>query len=42
MKDYNEKQFPITIASPERAILECLYLTPEKMDIFELIKSCPD
>lgn len=35
MNDYNEKQFPLTIASPERAILECLYLTPDKMDILE-------
>jgi hypothetical protein len=33
--DYNEKQFPLTIASLERAILECLYLTPEKLDIME-------
>ena len=35
MDDYNEKQFPLTIASPERAILECLYLTPEKLDLME-------
>lgn len=35
MNDYTENQFPITIASPERAILECLYLTPDKMDILE-------
>ena len=35
MEDYNEKLFPLTIASPERAILECLYLTPEKLDLLE-------
>lgn len=27
--------FPIKIASPERAILECLYLTPDKQDLLE-------
>jgi hypothetical protein len=36
MEDYNEKLFPLTIASPERAILECLYLTPEKLDLLEI------
>ena len=35
MDDYNEKQFSLTIASPERAIFECLYLTPEKLDLME-------
>jgi hypothetical protein len=32
---YEEKNFPIKISSPERAILECLYLTPETIDIVE-------
>jgi len=32
---HEEKNFKITIALPERAILECLYLTPEKMDLIE-------
>lgn len=36
MDEYNEIQFPLTIASPERAIFECLYLTPEKLDIMEV------
>jgi hypothetical protein len=35
MDEYNEKLFPLTIASPERAIFECLYLTPEKQDLME-------
>ena len=35
MENYNEKLFPLTIASPERAILECLYLTPGKLDLIE-------
>ena len=35
MDDYNEKQFSLTIASPERAIFECLYLAPEKQDLME-------
>lgn len=35
MEDYNVKLFPLVIASPERAILECLYLTPEKLDLLE-------
>ena len=35
MDDYNENLFSLTIASPERAIFECLYLTPEKLDLME-------
>jgi len=35
MEVYNENQFSLTIASPERAIFECLYLTPEKLDMME-------
>jgi hypothetical protein len=35
MDDYNEWQFSLNIASPERAIFECLYLTPEKQDLME-------
>jgi hypothetical protein len=30
-----EKNFSITISSPERAILECLYLAPDKLDLVE-------
>jgi hypothetical protein len=32
---YEFKNFSINISSPERAMLECLYLTPNKMDIIE-------
>lgn len=32
---HQEKNFSLTISSPERAILECLYLTPEKLDLIE-------
>jgi hypothetical protein len=32
---YEEKNFSITISSPERAILECLYLAPDKLDLME-------
>lgn len=35
LTSYQEKNFPITIASPERAILECLFLAPEKLDLIE-------
>lgn len=35
LEDYNDGAFQIKIASPERAILECLYLTPEKQDLLE-------
>ncbi len=34
--EYQETQFPLTISSAERAIFECLYLTPEKLDIMEV------
>lgn len=32
---YEEKNFAITISTPERAILECLYLAPEELDLIE-------
>jgi hypothetical protein len=32
---YNVGNFEINISSPERAILECLYLAPNKMDLVE-------
>lgn len=32
---YEEKNFSITISTPERAILECLYLAPSKLDLVE-------
>lgn len=32
---HEEKNFPITISTPERAILECLYLAPGKLDLVE-------
>ncbi|HEY3406192.1 MAG TPA: type IV toxin-antitoxin system AbiEi family antitoxin [Ohtaekwangia sp.] len=35
LTEQNEKDFSITIASPERAILECLYLAPKKFDLME-------
>lgn len=34
-EEFNQGTFQIKIASPERAILECLYLTPDKQDILE-------
>jgi Transcriptional regulator, AbiEi antitoxin, Type IV TA system/Transcriptional regulator, AbiEi antitoxin N-terminal domain len=33
--DHTIGEFNIQISSPERAILECLYLSPQKMDIIE-------
>ena len=35
LEEYNVGAFQIKIASPERAILECLYLTPDKQDLLE-------
>jgi hypothetical protein len=32
---HEEKTFSITISTPERAILECLYLAPQKLDLVE-------
>lgn len=32
---FEDKSFSIQIASPERAILECLYLTPNNLDLVE-------
>ena len=34
--EFQETQFPLIISSAERAIFECLYLTPEKLDIMEV------
>ena len=36
LQEYNENQFQITISTAERAILECLYSCPEKMDLMEV------
>ena len=36
MVEYQVTQFPLIIASAERAIFECLYLTPQKLDIMEV------
>lgn len=36
MDEFQETQFPLIISSAERAIFECLYLTPEKLDIIEV------
>jgi hypothetical protein len=33
--DFKEKNFSIRISSPERAILECLFLAPDKLDLVE-------
>lgn len=33
--EYKNQNFTINISSPERAILECLYLAPNKMDLIE-------
>ncbi|MBS1505912.1 MAG: type IV toxin-antitoxin system AbiEi family antitoxin [Bacteroidetes bacterium] len=35
LTEYKEKNFAITIAAPERAILECLYLAPKELDLVE-------
>lgn len=32
---HEEKNFSITISAPERAMLECLYLAPGKLDLIE-------
>ncbi len=37
--EYQETQFPLMIASAERAIFECLYLTPEKITIETTIQT---
>jgi hypothetical protein len=36
MDEYQETQFPLSIASAERAIFECLYLAPGKLDLMEV------
>lgn len=35
LQDYDDKNFTVRIASPERAILECLYLAPDELDLLE-------
>lgn len=35
LTDHDEKNFSITISAPERAMLECLYLAPRKLDLLE-------
>jgi hypothetical protein len=35
LTNHEEKTFSIRISAPERAMLECLYLAPEKMDLVE-------
>lgn len=35
LTEYEEKTFTLTISTPERAILECLFMAPEKMDLVE-------
>ncbi|MDZ7648463.1 MAG: type IV toxin-antitoxin system AbiEi family antitoxin [Cytophagales bacterium] len=35
LTQHEEKNFSITISAPERAILECLYLAPDKLDLME-------
>ena len=35
LTQHEEKNFSITISTPERAILECLYLAPDKLDLIE-------
>ena len=35
LTSHEEKNFSITISAPERAILECLYLAPAKLDLVE-------
>jgi len=35
LTEYQTTGFSIMVSSPERAIMECLYLTPKKMDIME-------
>jgi hypothetical protein len=35
LSTHEEKSFSINVSSPERAMLECLYLAPEKLDLTE-------
>ena len=35
LTSHEEKNFSITVSTPERAILECLYLAPAKLDLIE-------
>ncbi len=35
LQDYDDRNFAVRISSPERAILECLYLAPDEMDLLE-------
>lgn len=36
LNENNDNQFQLTISTAERAIFECLYLCPEKMDLMEV------
>lgn len=38
LTEYQAGQFPITVSSTERAIFECLYLTPDKLDMLEVFQ----
>jgi len=35
LSDHEEKNFAIRISAPERAMLECLYLAPDELDLVE-------
>ena len=35
IKEFDLKQITVNISSPERAIMECLYLAPQKIDLIE-------
>jgi len=35
LADFDEKTFTITLSTPERAMLECLYLAPDELDLVE-------
>ena len=35
LTDHDEKTFSIRLSSPERAMLECLYLAPDELDLVE-------
>jgi hypothetical protein len=35
LQNHDDRNFAVRISSPERAILECLYLAPDEMDLLE-------
>lgn len=39
LTDHNEKNFAIRVSSPERAMLECLHLTPDELDMVECFQT---